>query len=76
MHLDFGLHLLRELGAKTDGVDGAIFNALTAGDAVRDIDFTTIVGGDGFVGLELLDRAQAKASAAAAVADGGRIAFA
>ena len=76
LELDLALDFLRELGAKLDGVDGAILNTFAAGDAVGDVDFAAIVGSNGFVGFEFLDGAQAKAGASAAVADGGRIAFA
>ena len=75
LELDLALDFLRELGAKFDGVDGAILNAFAASDAVSDVDFAAIVGSNGFVGFEFLDGAQTKAGASTAVADGGGVAF-
>ena len=71
---DLGLFLLVELHAQTDGVDGAVFDAFAARHAVGGGDFAAVVASDRVVGFEFLNRAEAKASAAAAVADRGGVA--
>ena len=73
---EFDFALLVELNAKFDGVGRAIFDALTASDAISGGDDATIVTGNGVIGLEFLDRTESEASATAAIANGGRVAIA
>ena len=68
MHLDGAFFF--EFHAKTNRVDRAIFDAFAASDAIGSRDFATIVRSGSLADFEFLDGAEAKASAATAIADG------
>ena len=59
--------------AELEGVGLAVFNALTAGDALFLVHAGDVVRADGARRAEQLPDAQCEARAAAAVADGGRV---
>ena len=76
LHLNLRFDFLRKFGTEFDRVDRAILDALSAGDAILDGDFATVIRCHGFIGFEFLDRTKTKASASTAIANRGGISFA